>query len=80
MGALLARFVQRFTAARAAESLKDWPDDLRMSAAAGLLAPYLYEAFCMVTRGAVREQWATVHPAIKQVWRQRAAYAIRTVR
>ena len=74
------RFVERFTAAQAAESMRDWPNDLRMSAAAGLLAPYLYEAWCSVAQGAVSVQWKDVHPAIKQVWRQRAAFAIRTVR
>jgi len=80
MPQLLARFVERFTANKAAESLRDWPNELRLNAAAARLAPYLYAAHNEIVQGGEPMPWPTLHPAIRHVWTQRAAFALRTVR
>ncbi len=78
MGELLNRFRERF-AAQPVDSMKDWPDALRVNAAASKLAPVLYEAFYSVTSNGIGD-WQSLRPAIKHVWIQRAERAIRSVR
>ncbi len=78
MGELLARFKSRF-AAPPVDSMKDWPDALRVNAAASTLAPVLYDAFYSVTNNGYAP-WQTLHHAVKHQWIKRAELAIRSVR
>lgn len=80
MGRLLARFVERFHSAPV-DSMKDWPDALRVNAAAIALAPHLYVALYEVVRGIeAPPPYSSLHFMVQQSWIQRAERAIRSVR
>lgn len=80
--ALLARFKARLeqNTARDADTMKDWPNELRMNAAAARLAPALYAAHNDYAHGCEPEPWPTLKQARKHFWVQQAERAIRGVR